>query len=88
MQAGTQVSFAANGKSHIHLTGYLTDYDDEDGLTLEDLEEEEEQSDNVEQESGTKKRALKENGTISRCKCSGSNRLDVQMNMYFSTHFW
>ncbi|KAH1011113.1 hypothetical protein HUJ04_000549 [Dendroctonus ponderosae] len=64
--AGTQVSFAANGKSHIHLTGYLTDYDDEEGLTLEDLDEEEEQPDIVEQGSASKKRALKENGTISR----------------------
>ncbi|XP_066261523.1 46 kDa FK506-binding nuclear protein [Euwallacea similis] len=36
--AGTEVSFAANGKAHVHLTGYLSETDDE--LTLNQLAEE------------------------------------------------
>ncbi|XP_066153775.1 46 kDa FK506-binding nuclear protein [Euwallacea fornicatus] len=37
--AGTEVSFAANGKAHVHLTGYLSETDN-DELTLNQLAEE------------------------------------------------
>nr|AEE62123.1 unknown [Dendroctonus ponderosae] len=58
--AGTQVSFAANGKSHIHLTGYLTDYDDEEGLTLEDFLGTEEQEDVSEEDDSGEDENLSE----------------------------
>ncbi|XP_060533323.1 46 kDa FK506-binding nuclear protein [Cylas formicarius] len=38
---GSEVSFATNGKAHIHLTGYLTNLDSE--LSFGDLEEQEEE---------------------------------------------
>ncbi|XP_044253816.1 46 kDa FK506-binding nuclear protein [Tribolium madens] len=38
-EIGSKVSFATNGKSHVHLTGYLTGLDDE--LEEEEVEEEE-----------------------------------------------
>lgn len=40
-EAGTKVSFATNGKAHVHLTGYLTNFED-DELFNEEAEEEEE----------------------------------------------
>lgn len=55
LQAGTEVSFASNGKAHIHLTGYLTDAD-EDGLNLEDLAEEEIEEEEEEEMHGKKKK--------------------------------
>lgn len=65
--AGSQVSFASNGKSHIHLTGYLTDAD-EDGLNLEDLEEQEdedvEEEEQVEEKKAKKKKLKKKNDQI------------------------
>ncbi|KAL1501559.1 hypothetical protein ABEB36_006860 [Hypothenemus hampei] len=47
--AGSEVSFVLNGKGVIHLTGYLTDVDNEDGLTLEDLEEQSEEEEEEEE---------------------------------------
>lgn len=39
-QTGSKVSFATNGKSHVHLTGYLTNYEDEEDEDSHDEEEE------------------------------------------------
>jgi len=55
---GSQVSFASNGNAHIHLTGYLTDIDD-DGLNLTDLEEQEEEENDEVEEMVEKKRTKK-----------------------------
>jgi FK506-binding nuclear protein len=40
-ESGSKVSFATNGKAHVHLTGYLTNFDDDN---LEEVVEEEEET--------------------------------------------
>lgn len=55
-EEGTEVSFAANGKSHVHLTGYLTK--DVDDALPEDEEDDEEVEE--EEEVKSKKKKLKE----------------------------
>lgn len=52
---GTEVSFATNGKGHIHLTGYTVDDEDVDSLTMDQLAEEEESEEEVVVEKETKK---------------------------------
>lgn len=49
------MSFATNGKGHIHLTGYTVDEDDVDSLTMDQLAEEEESEEEVVVEKETKK---------------------------------
>lgn len=49
------MSFATNGKGHIHLTGYTVDDDDVDSLTMDQLAEEEESEEEVVVEKETKK---------------------------------
>lgn len=49
------MSFATNGKGHIHLTGYTVDDDDVDSLTVDQLAEEEESEEEVVVEKETKK---------------------------------
>ncbi|XP_050302166.1 46 kDa FK506-binding nuclear protein-like [Anthonomus grandis grandis] len=53
---GTEVSFVANGKAHIHLTGYVTEPDE--GLGLADLEEQEEEEEVEEIKSKGKRKKL------------------------------
>lgn len=59
-QKGDEISFAVNGNSHVHLTGYLNDD------VLEDMEEEEEdeevEEEQAEQEVSKKKRKAANNG--------------------------
>lgn len=50
------MSFATNGKGHIHLTGYTVEDDDVDSLTVDQLaEEEESEEEEVVVEKKTKK---------------------------------
>lgn len=69
-EAGTEVSFAANGKSHIHLTGYLNeeleiddmdDLDEEDDLD-EDVEEEVEEEEETAVNNKKRSQKASENG--------------------------
>lgn len=59
---GAEVSFAANGKSHVHLTGYLTDefpIDYEEEAEEEEDEDIEEEEDEEEQKAPLSKKAQK-----------------------------
>ncbi|CAG9770013.1 unnamed protein product [Ceutorhynchus assimilis] len=79
---GTEVSFATNGKAYIHLSGYLTEFEDEDGLSLEDLEEQEEEEadeEEIAEEVGDKrkkKKAVKDTPPAKKAKLNGFQLLN------------
>ncbi|RZC33097.1 FKBP C domain containing protein [Asbolus verrucosus] len=73
-EVGSKVSFATNGKSHVHLTGYLTGLDDE----LEEEEAEEEESVVISKKE--KKRLKKQLNEGPPKKKSKSSENDTQLN--------